>query len=99
MKTDRVRGYIHVHEFLSRYPRLAIHLRDHHPSPWRMLWLRASDKDGITLYNTRAVVNSIDVVSRLEAIFVCLVPHGRGVDGQVVTALFVPCIPPRSGMA
>jgi hypothetical protein len=30
----------------------------------------------ITLYNARVVVDSVDVVSRLEATFVCLVPHG-----------------------
>jgi hypothetical protein len=37
MKIDRARGYIHVHEFLSRYPRLAIHLWDRRLSPWWML--------------------------------------------------------------
>jgi hypothetical protein len=46
---------------------------------------------------TRVVVDNVDVVSRLEATFICLMLHGQGVGGQVVTALFVPCIPPRSG--
>jgi hypothetical protein len=46
---------------------------------------------------TGVVVNSVDVVSRLEATFVCLVLHGRGVGERVVTALFVPCIPPTFG--
>jgi hypothetical protein len=63
-----------------------------------MLWKRALDKDMITLYNTRAVVDSVDVVSKLEATFVCLMLQGRGVGGQVVTALFISCIPPRLGM-
>jgi hypothetical protein len=38
-------------------------------------------------------------VSRLEATFICLVPHDRGVGVQVVAALFVRCIPPRLGTA
>jgi hypothetical protein len=45
---------------------------------------------------TRVVVDSIDVVSRLEATFICLMLHGRGIGGQVVTAMSVPFIPPRS---
>jgi hypothetical protein len=32
--------------------------------------------------HARVVVNSIDVVSRLEATFVCLVPYGCGVGGR-----------------
>jgi hypothetical protein len=34
------------------------------------------------LANTRVVVASVDVVSRLEATFVCLVLYGWGVDGM-----------------
>ena len=34
------------------------------------------DKRQITLIDTRVVVDIVDVVSRLEATFVCLVLHG-----------------------
>ena len=32
--------------------------------------------------HARVVVNSVDAVSRLEAIFIYLVPHGLGVDNR-----------------
>jgi hypothetical protein len=38
--------------------------------------VEGSYRDGINLIDTRVVVDSIDVVSRLEATFVCLVSSG-----------------------
>ena len=32
--------------------------------------------------HARVVVDSVDVVSRIEATFICLVPYGLGVDDR-----------------
>ena len=44
--------------------------------------IEGPDKDKKPFVNARVVVNSVDVVSMLEATFVCLVPHGSGVGSR-----------------
>jgi hypothetical protein len=39
-------------------------------------FVEGPNKDGQPYADARVVVDSTDVVSRLEATFICLVPHG-----------------------
>jgi hypothetical protein len=41
------------------------------------------DKDGMTLIDSRVVIDGVDMVSRTEITFVCSKLHGvKGVDGR-----------------